>query len=290
MTSHAARFFSVAAAVAVVGLLCAALLAPGCAARKAPQTIEGITETPAVSAEPAVATSAPEPRQGPNLPPARVTPIPPQPREKTPDAVATRKPAPGSPQAAPAAQYPVRFETTVYEVRVPADRLKELDAAALTPRAATPEDLEKALAELGPTRALYRIDQIINLYGASIRLSKREPVVTGSRVREDGGVVNMVQHQEVGLIVDIAVAAAADAKGEGLNVILKGELAALSEGRAEITKSFKAPVVYSVAFSGTVPLALGRPFVTLSADLSAAGADGKAVAFVWRGRFSEARP
>ncbi|MBE3068924.1 MAG: hypothetical protein IMZ66_01670 [Planctomycetes bacterium] len=289
MTSHAGRLFCVAAAVAVGGLLCAALLAPGCAARKAPQTFEGISETPATSAEPEVAISAPEPRQGPPLPPARVTPIPPQPREKTPDAAA-RKPARGSPQAAPAAEYPVRFETTVYEVRVPADRLKALDAAALTARAATPEYLEKALAELGPTRALYRIDQIVNLYGASIRVGKREPVVTGSRVTDSGAVIRTVQYEDVGLILDITAAPAGDAGGKGINVALKGELALIGEGGAEIAENVKASVTYNVTFSGMVPLALGRPFVTLSADVSAAGADGKAVAFVWRGRFSEARP
>ncbi len=284
MTLRAARS-AFSAAVLIGGVLCAALVAAGCAARKAPVEVKVISPTSPTSDEAApapVVDKRPVPTLKADAPPIRAVPGRVNPPASSPPrpVLAVRS----------AAAIPARLEVTVYEVRVPADRIRDLNAVALAAKAATPADLEKVLAELGPTRALYQIDQVVDLAGASLRVGKREPFVTGSHVRDGGGFVNTIQYQEVGLILDLSAAPAKDAAGAVANVLVKGELSAITEGGAEISKGIKAAVIRNASFTATVPVDTGGPFVMLSADASSTDADGRAVAYVWRSRISEVRP
>ena len=285
---HRAARSAFPAAVLIGGVLCAALVAAGCAARRPPVEVEVISPTPPTSDE-----AAPAPVVGKRSVPTLKADAPPI--RAVPGRMGSlAPPAAGLPRPVlavrTAASIPARLEVTVYEVRLPADRIRDLDAVALAAKAASPAALEKVLAELGPTRALYQIDQVVDLAGASIRVGKREPFVTGSRVREGGAFVNSVQYQEVGLILEVATVPAKDAASAAANVLVKGELSAMTEGAAEVAKGTKAAVIRNASFTATVPADMGGPFVMLSADASSADADGKAIAYVWRSRISEVRP
>jgi multidrug efflux pump subunit AcrA (membrane-fusion protein) len=57
---------------------------------------------------------------------------------------------------------------SVYEVQVPENRVADLDARSLESKAATAQSLAKALAEIGQTKVLCKVDQTVNLFGESI--------------------------------------------------------------------------------------------------------------------------
>jgi hypothetical protein len=191
---------------------------------------------------------------------------------------------------APTDVAPARFEATVYEVQVPDDRIAQLNAQALEAKAATPRDIEKALAEFGKTRVLYKVDQPVNLYRESIRIGSHEPMVIGSGVSERGGTFNTVQYRETGVIFTISASPAAKDAKRGLDVRLSAELAALSAGTVEITSGAKAAVIHTASFSQSGPVRYGRPAVAISLSAPSAGDEGSPVAYVVCYMFGEIKP
>jgi len=175
-------------------------------------------------------------------------------------------------QDAPAA---VRFQAIICETRLAADRIPALDAARL----AQAPDLARALEELGKTRILYSVDQSVALAGDQINISKREPVVTASRVMEGGRAVNTVQYQQVGAIFKVAGRPAGPGR---LDVDLSIETASLTDSSARISDGTIAPTIRSAVMSHKGPVDLGKPAVLLSADAASKDADGNAVAHVCR--------
>jgi len=176
-----------------------------------------------------------------------------------------------------------RFQVTIYEVRVGAERIDALNADALAAKAETPDALEKALSAVGETKAMYVIDQTVNLADDRIRLSKREPFVTNTRVSESGRRMNAVQYEEVGAIFAIT----GEAGDEGLDVKVAIEMSAMTDGGTEVAPGVGAMVVRSVELGRTGPVHFGRPEVLVAVDASARNAKAGAVAYVCRLVFSK---
>ncbi|MBE3095682.1 MAG: hypothetical protein IMZ44_00970 [Planctomycetes bacterium] len=183
------------------------------------------------------------------------------------------------------------FEAAAYEVQVPAARAAELDGRALAAKAATAEDLRKALADFGPTKVLYKVDQPVNLHSENIRVGSREPFVTNSRMTESGAIINTVQYQQVGLIINMrAGQPPKDSKRKGLDVQMKIELSALCDSGLEIGPKTKAVIIRSVSIDHSEPLQYGRPFIMLSVSYPSKDEKASPVAYVVRGVFSEVQP
>jgi len=227
-------------------------------------------------------TPAASPPAAKAAPPAEATPGNAPPKAAAPAATLPK---------APAEIAPARFEATAYEVLVPADRAGKLDSAALTAKAADPDDLCKALAEFGPTRILYRVDQPVNLYSENIMISSREPIVTGTRKTDTGQSINTVQYQQVGLIVNISAGPPPkDSTRKGLDVQMKIELAAIGQSAVEISPQARAAVIRNVSIDHSESLRFGRPFVMLNVTYPPKDEKGPAAVYVIRGLFNEIKP
>ena len=197
----------------------------------------------------------------------------------------------GAPPAAPTDVSPARFEATVYEVQVPADLAGKLDSVALSAKAADPDALRAALAEFGPTKVLYRVDQPVNVFSENIMIGSSEPVVTGTRKMATGESVNTVQYQNVGLIVNISASQPPKDSGrKALDVQMRTEVASLGEGGTEIGPGVKAVRPRTVSISHTATLQYGRPFVILNVTYPTKDEKASATVFVMRTVFSEIKP
>ena len=192
-----------------------------------------------------------------------------------------------APVPAPAA---VRFQATVYEVRVPPARLSELDAKALSAQGPTATGLEKALAAIGPTKPLYQVDQPVNPVKDMITVGTRTPMVTGSRMAESGGRINTVQYQQVGVIFKFGGSPGAVLSGRILDVKLGIEISAVTGSNVEIGTGVKAVNIRSYSLTYTGPVELGHPFVCISVDATSRDEDGSAVAYICRAVLSEQGP
>jgi len=213
------------------------------------------------------------------------------PAEATPGNAPPKAAAPVTSPKAPAEIAPARFEATAYEVLVPADRAGKLDSAALTAKAADPDDLCKALAEFGPTRILYRVDQPVDLYSENIMISSREPIVTGTRKTDTGQSINTVEYRQVGLIVNISAGPPPkDSTRKGLDVRMKIELAAIGQSAVEISPQVKTAVIRNASIDHSESLRFGRPFVMLNVTYPPKDEKGTAAVYVIRGLFNEAKP
>jgi len=192
---------------------------------------------------------------------------------------------------APADVSPARFEATAYEVQVPADRAGKLDAAALAAKAADPEGLRAALAEFGPTKVLYRVDQPVNLYSERIMIDSSEPVVTATRKTDTGRSINAVMHVHVGLSIAISGSQPPKESGrKGLDVQMMIQLAALGDSAVEVGAGGKTSAVRTVSIDHGEPVQYGRPLVMLNVTYPAKDEKGNAHAYVIRYVFNEMKP
>jgi hypothetical protein len=274
------------ARLADLGLYCLALLLIAGAVSLAADAPDA--SPPAVKAPPAEkAESKPE---SPAAKPPSERPLGRVPAEGAP--LIMRGPgAPGGSPPAPTDVSMARFEATVYEAQVPADRAGQLDSVALTAKAADPDTLRAALAEFGPTKILYRVDQPVNLYSENIMISSREPVGTAARKTDTGQSINTVQHQQVGLIVNIAAGLPPkDSDRKGLDVRMRIEVASIGEGAVDVTPQFKGAVIRNVSIAHSAALQYGRPSVMLNVAYPQKDEKTSAVVFVIRSCFSEIKP
>jgi hypothetical protein len=186
---------------------------------------------------------------------------------------------------------PARLEVTVYEVPVPENRIMELEAPALEAKAATPQDLAKALEAFGKPKVLYKIDQAVNLYGESIMLGTREPMVTGSRRTDVGTTISTITYQQVGLLVNLAATPQPkDAPPKELNVQVNIDLSVLADSGIEIAPQVNATRVRSLQLSHSETPRFGKPWVLLNVSAPPAGDKVPPVAYVVRYVFRELKP
>ncbi|MCP5519977.1 MAG: hypothetical protein H7A46_00345 [Verrucomicrobiales bacterium] len=173
--------------------------------------------------------------------------------------------SPASVLSPPTKIAPARFETTVYEVRLPRARISQLEAPALESKAATAGSLAKALGEFGDTQVLYKVDQTVNLCGETIRLGTQKPVIAGTRVMPTGQAINTVTYQEVGLIVKLAAnPPPVHADRGSFPVQLEFELSVLEESGIEIAPSVPAFQTKQLQLSHGAAPHFGKAVVLLS--------------------------
>ena len=163
-----------------------------------------------------------------------------------------------------------QFQATVYEVQAPAEQLGRLDEQALTNQAATPEALLSALAQTGKARLLYRIEQPVNVFSASMIVGASEPVITGTRKSVTGETLNSISYRTVGIIVRLsAPSPAKDEHGTAPMVTTAIKLSVLSPGEKEIAPDERELVVRTVSLDRSEALELNQPRVLLTISSNA---------------------
>jgi hypothetical protein len=171
------------------------------------------------------------------------------------------------------------LDATIYDVRLPAEKIGRLDPDALSNAAATPADFEKALADLGTTRPLYHTDQTVRLASDSIRIGTQTPIVTGSRTDINGHVINTVTYQQTGAIFTIAGKGTAADK---MDLDLQIQLSTVSDSSAAVSPNVKASLFRTATMSHKGAVDAKTPFVVLSADAASVDENGKAVVYIAR--------
>lgn len=171
------------------------------------------------------------------------------------------------------------LDATIYEVRLPAEKIGRLDADALDNAASNPESFEKALGDLGTLRPLYRANQSVRLTGDSIMIGTNMPYVTNSQTTAKGDVINTVMYSNTGANFSIAGKSTAS---NSIELDLNIQVSTLSEGNTQISADVKAPIFHTVSLSRKGPVAPRTPFVVISVDAATADPSGKAVAYIAR--------
>jgi len=195
--------------------------------------------------------------------------------------IATQPAAPAGPRAGSPAT--ASFEATVYKTEIPAGRVAGLDDPALAAAAGRGEDLQRELARLGPTKALYRASQAISLTKENrIRVGGRKPMVAASRTGPRGRPIRMVRYHDVGAMFRIGVEPIVGGPVEQVRASLAVEVSDMAEGRVEIAPGEKAGVIHRMELSYKGVLPVGRPFVMTAVDAASADQDANAAAYVCR--------
>ncbi|HEX3356389.1 MAG TPA: M56 family metallopeptidase [Tepidisphaeraceae bacterium] len=171
------------------------------------------------------------------------------------------------------------FGATIYDLRLPADKIGQIDLDALNAAAATPAGFEKALAELGTMRPLYHTDQTVRLASDTITIGTQTPIVTASRTDGSGHASNIVSYQETGAHFSIA---GKSNEADKIECDLKIELSTISASSAEIATSVKASLFRTSTMLHKGIVVAKKPFVVLSADAATADENGKAVVYIAR--------
>ncbi|HEY4329615.1 MAG TPA: M56 family metallopeptidase, partial [Phycisphaerae bacterium] len=171
------------------------------------------------------------------------------------------------------------LDATIYDVRMPVDKIGQLDLDALTKAAATAGGFEKALAELGTSLPLYRANQSVRLSGDSITIGTQTPYITNTQVSNRGEAINSVSYTSTGAVFNIAGKNAAPGNVE---LDLSIELSTMSEGATAISNNVKAALFRRTTMSHKGQIVPRQPFVVVSVDAAAVDSNGKAVAYIAR--------
>jgi hypothetical protein len=183
------------------------------------------------------------------------------------------------PTPAPTETAPARFEATIYEVRVPEDRIASLDARSLEAKAGTAQSLTKALAEFGQTKVRYKVDQTVNLFRDRITLADNEPMATGPRT------------QKVGLIIELSASApASDGKRKVPNTLVVLCLKEPDDGSFELPPGVGIKPVRIISLRHSEVPRFGQPCVQLNVSAGTSEPAAQATAYVVRYVFSETWP
>ncbi len=188
-------------------------------------------------------------------------------------------PAPATATPVPGEGPTCTLDATIYDVRLPVDKIGQLDVEALTSAAGTAVDFEKALAALGTSQPLYRASQAVRLSGDSILISTETPYITNSQVTTSGQTINSVAYRQMGAIFNVAGRTIAPDK---IELDLSIQVSSLAEGATPIAGTVKAPVFRSATLAHKAPVAARKPFVVVSVDAASVDANGKAVAYIAR--------
>jgi len=204
-----------------------------------------------------------------------------QPGSEPPAAPDENAPAAKS-KKSPIKPIPVRFQATVYQVDIPTDRIAALDAKSLAEKASTATALEAALKGLGEARALYRVDQNIDLRRMSkVRMSSNIPVVTSTSTVGDKK-TSSITRESLGAQFDVASSLDSDEALTGpIPLSINVEFSTLAESNVDVGGA-PAKVTRTVLQSNVGTVRLGKPLVLITADAVGDLATGKktATAFV----------
>jgi beta-lactamase regulating signal transducer with metallopeptidase domain len=174
------------------------------------------------------------------------------------------------------------FDATVYDVRIPVDKIGKLDVEALAKSAESAEAFEKTLASLGTTKPMYRASQSVRLAGDTITIGSQVPVVTNTRVTDKGQAINTVQYSSVGAVFSLA--------GKATDLDLGIQVSSASDAGAAVSDKVTAPVMRRVTLSHKGPFQPRKPLVLVSVDGDSPDKEGKAVAYIGRIILGEPQP
>jgi hypothetical protein len=192
-----------------------------------------------------------------------------------------------APTTPPAIVAPARFEATIYEITTSDNHIADIDAEKLEAVATTPQSLAAALKPFGSVKVLYKVDQIVNLYGEKIQLGANEPMVSSTRKDPNGNNINSVSYTSVGLITRISAASPADSKSTQPEVQLNFELSAFTSSGLEISSGVPANSIRTVALSQSGTPKFGKPSVLVTVSASGASEKTSPVAYIVRYLFTQ---
>lgn len=185
----------------------------------------------------------------------------------------------GAPALMPATEGPTAsLDATIYDLRLAGDQIGRLDINALAQAAGTAGDFEKALAALGTSQPLYRVNQSVRLLLDQVHTGTSTPYIASTTITSRG-VVNVPNWYSTGATFQLR-----GKPGGGNTIDLDMEIAVstLTDSKTAIQENVKAPLFRNVRLSHKGPVTAQQPFVILSIDAASADADGKAVAYIAR--------
>ncbi len=170
----------------------------------------------------------------------------------------------------------VRMSTSIYEVRVPKDRLPSIRVDELTRNAKSRESLDEVLAEFGKARVLYCVELFPDLGSSSetVNYGAQVPVVRGTTVSKQGGTMSSIEYEPAGMILKTTCRVDSGTHGSAKVEI---EFAGLSNSNIPLGNDVMAPVIlnFKQQFNGFFQN--GKPNFLLIVD---AQADGDALVYV----------
>jgi hypothetical protein len=176
-----------------------------------------------------------------------------------------------------APMYPL--DVTIYEVRVPVDKVGQIDVDKLEKASAVVADFEKGLAELGTSKPLYRITQSVRLDQEDyVQVGSSEPYITNSQVNARGQAINSVAYTQTGAILELL----GKESGGAVEVDLRIRLTQMGDAGVPVGGEIKAPNFRTATLMRKAPVKPKQPFVIMSVDASSPDANGKAVAYFAR--------
>jgi hypothetical protein len=171
------------------------------------------------------------------------------------------------------------LDATIYDLRIPADQIGQIDLDALNRAAGSAADFEQALRGVGTIKPLYRVSNVVRLASDYVTLGGTMPYVTGSVTNAAGGVTNTVNFSNVGAQMNISGKAAG---GDEIDLDMSMQISSLGESQVPIGETINAPIFRTVTLLQKGIVRADQPFVIVGVDASSRDADGKAVARVAR--------
>jgi hypothetical protein len=162
----------------------------------------------------------------------------------------------------------VRLEATVFRVELPSERIIELDSKKLAADGATPAKMAKLLQGYGPTRVLYRVDQVPATGGQreASSLSLDVPYVANRQTNQDGGESASIARTKLGMRLEVHANYPDEGERSKVYATVRVEVTGMSETSIEVSEDVPAPAFWSVYQSYAGLTELGRPSVLLTAD------------------------
>jgi len=203
------------------------------------------------------------------------------------------------------------MEATVYEVRLPVEKVSRIDFNTLSASAKDATTFEKKLAELGTAKPLYHANQPVALAGDMVSLVTEEPFANSSTSAARGATrgaattsapatrgaesapaaptarapaapppaAESIIYRKVGPVFTVI----GDVVGKDrLNVDVKVYLTAITEGTVSLSSGAKAGIIRTTTMVHKGLVDADKPFVILQADGGTPDANGNAVAYVVR--------
>ncbi|HEX4796688.1 MAG TPA: M56 family metallopeptidase [Humisphaera sp.] len=173
------------------------------------------------------------------------------------------------------------FDATLYDVRMPIDRIGKLSAGAMDNVAQSAESFEKALAALGVPKPIYRANQSVRLSGDRINIGSNSPYVSNTSIRADGQNINTINYISTGATFLLAGKAASP---DIIELDLSIQLSSQSESTVSIvgTADNLMPIIHTCSLLHKGPVQPGKSFVVITVDAGSLDKDGKAVAYIAR--------
>jgi hypothetical protein len=195
-------------------------------------------------------------------------------------------------------QIPVRLEASIHQVELTSEQGLLIDPDALARVANSPAELHEALAKLGPTTLIYRIDQTVQLTPGSgsqaISVSADVPYVTGISESQRSGSVLSINRERVGAVLKVSVQPppstdASPAHAPPPGVIVEIDVSTMTPSQVAVPGGAQTPVFRRISV-GDAFAPFGRPHISVAVDAASTGPDGKGFAAITRIRATLVEP